>query len=710
MAVIGKIRKQSGLLMILIGGAMVAFILGDLLGSGSSLLGGGTPNEVGEINGTKISYAQFENQVEQFLISRYGGRSVDEQTRQQVRNQVWNQIIREEILHPQYKDLGLIVSNEEVIYNIKNNPNNGTLRSYFSNPQTGQIVERFANPDGSLNSKAVFNYLDQVLNQGDPSDQNVRDAKNAWTQLESGIKQELLDNKYATLINKGLYVTNLEAQDDATDNANKVNFSYVAKLYSTIKDAEVSYTDADLKKYYNEHKNEALFEQNEAVRAADYVVFEVLASAEDKKNLEKELADLRTSFETSQDDTLYINENSDTPMNLKWASEGTFPTNVDSNIMIAEVGTVIGPFLNGEKFELVKIKDRKISSDSVKARHILLPADTNDINITMEKADSLKKVIKKKNNFAELATEFSIDNGSKVNGGDLGWFTEGRMVPEFNDACFNGEAGDLVVIKTQFGVHLIEIQEKTAPKEKTLVAVVDNKIEPSNATFQKAYNKASSFSINNNSAEKFAEAGKEFGVIPAPSLRKNDPTMMGFENSRSLVKWVFESKVGDVSEPFDLQDKYVVVLTKENREKGVLPFEVAKTQIEQAVIQEKKAEKIMAEMKGQTDLNSLAAKVGSSVQNANDVNFASFSVQGIGVEPELQGIAFTLGQGNTSVPIKGKRGVYVIRIDNESKADASSLSMNKAQIESNYKGRSRYESFVALRDKTDIKDNRIKFY
>ena len=709
MAVIGKIRKQSGLLMIIIGGALALFILGDLLNSNSMLLGGQS-NEVGEINGSKISYTEFETKVQNFLANRFGGRSVDEATRLQVREEVWNQIIRERILLPQYEDLGLSVSKDELFYVIQNDPNNPNLKSYFSDPQTGQVIPQFANQFGGLNSSAVIDYLNNLLNLSEGTEEGVQQARNQWKQLENGIREDLLDNKYNNILSKGMYVTKLEAEDDAIEKADRVSFSYVAKFYNTIEDSEVAYTDADLKDYYNSHINDAEFQQKEPVRAIDFIVYDIKPSEEDVINNQNSLANIKQSFEVSTDDTLFVNENASTPMNIKWVKAGSFPTMVDSTIMTAELGTVVGPFQNGEQYELVKVMNQKLTSDSVKARHILIRVDSLGAEIAEAKADSIANVAKKQKNFEELAGQFSTDPGSKDKGGDLGWFTEGRMVPEFNDACFNGKVGDMPIVKTQFGYHIIEILEKTTPREKVLVAIVDNKIEPSDATFQNTYNTASAFSINNNTAENFKKEGDLAGIQIAPSVRKNDPSMMGMENSRQIVKWAFENEVGSVSQPFDLQDKYVVALIKESREKGAVPFELAKPQIIQKVINEKKAEKIINDMNGQTDLNALASATGGTVQLANDVTFSSFSIPGIGVEQELLGIAFTLDKGKSSLPVKGNRGVYVIRVDNVVNNDVNNLSPNKIQLESSIAGNARFASFAALKEISDIVDNRSNFY
>src|SRR5690606_5307980 len=193
---------------------------------------------------------------------------------------------------------------------------------------------------------------------------------------------------------------------------------------------------------------------------------------------------------------------------------------------------------------LSKVIGSKTSSDSVNARHILLPIENNDTVKAISLADSLKNVAKKENNFASLAMQFSQDQGSAQNGGDLNWFTEGMMVKPFNDACFNGNVGDMVVVTSQFGVHLIEILDKTKEVKKVLLATVSREIRPRKATFDKVFNEASAFSINNNTLETFRSQGAQYGIQQAPSFKENDKVLGAFDSPRELIRWAYAAEKG----------------------------------------------------------------------------------------------------------------------------------------------------------------------
>lgn len=718
MAIISKIRKQSTILLIAIGGAMVLFVMGDLLTS-NTLFMFSSQNEVGEINGSKISYKDFEIRYQRAAQMQFREKAPDASQQVQLREQVWAEMIRENVYAQQFSKLGLKVSDEEVFNVIKNEPFNPIVRSYFTNPQTGQVFEQFANPDGSLNTSAITGYFQQVLNADPNEDPNVVNARLSYQMFKSGLFESIIDSKYFNILAKGMHISSEDLQTEINNNSKLANISFVAKLYSAEGDENFEPTEDELKKYYNQHKNDAQFKQTEDLVSLEYVSFEINPSADDEKALFNELQNLIEDFKTADDDTIFIAENGDRPFNFMWTSGGDFPENIDSSLLTAEVASVFGPIRNENEFQLIKIIDSKMGSDSVRARHILLAIEEGDTAAALAKVDSLKAVIKKNKNFEDIASQFSIDQGSAVNGGDLDWFTEGRMVPQFNDACFNGKAGDMPVVTTQFGVHLIEIQEKTTEKRKVNLAIVSRLIEPSEETYQNIYNTASSFQINSREGDKFSENANEFGLMQAPSVRKDDQTVMGMKNSREIVRWAFKAKPGEVSQVYDLGESYVVARLVEVRRKGILPLDMVKDQVRVAVINKKKAEKFKSEMDGVTDLNALAQKLGVNVQNANDINFASFSIPSIGTEPELQGIIFSLQPGQISKPIEGKRGVYVMRVENfnEQGADAfeirEQLVRNRdSKIGSSFPGMgsSPTEAYKTLREMADIQDNRASFY
>lgn len=710
MAVIGNIRKHSGLLIVLIGGALLLFVLGDFLGS-STVFFQGTQNEVGTIDGNEVGLTEYNLKVEQ--MEQNLNRLIDEATRVQIRNEVWNTLVREKILMPEYQALGLNVSDEEIMDIIKNDPTNPGLRQYFTDQQTGQIIQQFRQPNGLLDGNAVIAYLKQYIFTDNPQAQ-AQEAKAGWLNFqENYLRKPTLDQKYADLLGKGITATDIDVRNDEFGNTSSISFNYVVQPFNSIEDSAIEVTDRALKSYYDQHKNEAAYQQNDEVRSLDYIVFDVVPTEEDKKALWDELLDLKKSFETSTDDTLFVNENADTPFNIRWTSQGANAPAIDTLFDRLAVNQIIGPYENNTSYELVKILELKQASDSVRASHILVRIQEGDTTAARTRIDSLKTEIEKGADFGTLARQFSADPGSAQNGGDLDWFTEGRMVKPFNDACFDPKAnsGDLRIVTSQFGVHLIKIEEKTAPVNKALIAVVDNTIEPSNATYTAEYSRASSFSINHQDMASFQDAGAEYGVLKAPSIRKNDPTIMGMENSRSIVQWAFNAKVGQVSEVFDgLIDQYVVAVLTEVRPKGSLPFDLVKDQIRVAYLDERKGELLAEKMSGKTDLQSLANEFGTQIQPIQNVKFASFSIPGLGDELKLLGLAYSLEQGQISKPIIGKRGVYVIEITAITTPEVNSDASKRKNLQRNYVSRAGFEAFEALRKKAEVEDNRSKFF
>jgi peptidyl-prolyl cis-trans isomerase D len=697
MAVIGKIRKQSTILLIAIGGAMVLFVLGDLFTSGSTFFAG--PNdEVGEIDGKKVSIKEFEMRMAQAVQNRFGG-NVDEETRVQLRDQIWDEIVRENVIAPQMEELGLSVSDQELFYVIKNDPQNPILRSYFSNPQTGRLYQQFANPDGTINSDRVIAYFQNVLN-GDPSqDENVLQAQQSFQVLKKNLRSSILDEKYASLLGKSIYATSLEIEKKSEESSKSMSISYAAKYFNEMDDSKYEPTESEMKSYYSENKNEARFKQEEPLRSLQYVTFEVLPTADDTNRLRTELEEVKKAFSYAEDDTLFVNENSDTPFNIRWTTGTNLPQGMDSLVMNASKDSIFGPYRNENKFELLKVKDFKQAPDSVKASHILLSAEQVDTATARQRLDSLRTVIRENDNFAQLASQYSMD-GSRTKGGDLGWFAEGQMVPAFSN-------GDMPIVASQYGMHLIKITDQTDDVKKALVAIIDNMIEPGERTFQDVYAEASSFAINNNNADKFMENGEKFGIAKAPSVRPNDRTLMGIEGSREIVQWAYGAEVGAVSDVFDLQDQYVVALLSEVREKGILPFDLVKDNVKLAVLNQKKTSAAKEMVENNQDLESIAQKWDGIVQQSEPFTFADFTISGIGVEPKIQGTAYALQPKSVSEPIEGQRAVYVIRLDNTQKVPSS---VTRSSIEQRYSRRAGVSAKNAIKENAQIEDNRAQFY
>ncbi len=709
MAIITKIRNQSALLIGAIGIAMLLFIVGGDFIKKTTFLRGET--DLGEIAGEKIAFRDFEERLQRELIQGYGDDMVDEKTKEQARQSLWSMLIEENVMFREYDKIGLAVSPEELFYQIKTNEPSQRLLRYFTDPQTGKVIDYFANPQtGNLDPEKIVTYLQQLI-----SNQQM----DRWLPIEKDIKTDRYNTKFFNLIKKGLFVTTKESEQDYIAKNKKVNFRYIVKKYDSVPDSSLALSDKEIKEYYDEHKNEPQFKSKETVRGIQYIVFEAIPSESDKEKIKGSLSELKEKFSKSTDDTIFVREYADTRDNIKYYSSGSFPSDVDSAIFNSDSNTVIGPYLEEDHsregygfYKIAKVAGEKYVSDSVKARHILIKIANGDTAKAAAKIDSLKKIIVSKKNFPDMAKQFSEDFGSAQDGGNLNWFTEGMMVKPFNDACFEGKIGDMPVVTSQFGIHLIEIMEKTKPIKKVKVAIVDQKIEPGKKTIEEAYNKASSFSINNNTAEKFKTAGNELGIRQADNLKESEKSIGGLENPREVIRWAYKSEIGNISNVFELGEKFVVAHLTTIKEEGILPLDEVKETVKSEVALEKKAVQFMEEMKGISNLDEISKKINLKIESASDITFSSSSIPGIGLERELIGKTFTLKQGETSLPIKGKKGVFVVTIDNYTEAPTQGvdLKQNTEQLSRNIQSRVDYEVFNALKENAKIKDNRGKFY
>ncbi|MEZ5174034.1 MAG: peptidylprolyl isomerase [Bacteroidia bacterium] len=384
----------------------------------------------------------------------------------------------------------------------------------------------------------------------------------------------------------------------------------------------------------------------------------------------------------------------------------------------SEAGTVYGPIIDGDKVRLVKVNKFLSTADSVKARHILISTRELDEATAMNRADSLLKAVKGGADFAELARKFSEDPGSGAQGGDLGWFTEGQMVPEFNDACFNGKVGDLTVVKTQYGAHLIYIQEKTAPNKKANVSYLDRTIEPSGKTIDEYYAKANDFAVNARDAESFESEAKnrDLYVVSYDNLKASDRQVNDLGNSREITQWSYnpDREIGEVSKVFDLDGKYVVALLKGVKEKGFPPFDQLRASIEPLAKREKKAAEFVAEMQkaaaGKSDMDAIGSALNLPVEQAN-YNFSTYAIPGASNEPYVVGVTFGLAKGKISSPIKGKSACFIIVVDNETPANVpEDLDAQKKNLKQILSNRAAGNVNSALTKLAKVEDHRYKFF
>ena len=697
MAVIGRIRKRVGLLIGFVGVSMILFILGDLVTSNTGLMHRNT-DVIGEIAGTKVHYQDFERKVETLTEnykSNTKNENIDQNTQDMLREQAWGMFVNDNVLTPEYEKIGISCSAEE-LYDmcVGKNPN-AQVKQAFTDPKTGQF-----------DPNAVLRFLKDLPNR----DETVQ---RQWRTFEDAIREERIAEKYKNLIKDGLFASSEEAKRNHEEIFNTKTIRFVRLDYNTIPDSTVKFEDSDLEKYYSD--NNSKYKQAENIRKIEYITWEVLPSSDDKEEVKKWIDSKKGEFESSTNDILFVNQNSDTPFDSAFHAKGTLKPELDSVMFNSNIGTIVGPYLDGESMKLAKLAEVKMVSDSVKARHILLKFENGDTAAALAKADSLKNVIEKGGKFDVLAPIFSGDPGSAVKGGDLGWFRQGMMVQPFNDACFNGKKGDMAIVTSQFGVHLIEIMDKGVPSKQVQVAIVERKIEPSQKTYDNIYNKAMEFASKNPDAPSFESSIVKQGLNKriADNIRENDKNILGLDQPRELVRWAFTAKKDDISKVFTFGDKYAIARLTEIREKGTLPLDLVKDQVTAEVRKTKKADILIEKFNkaSGTTIDEIAQKLNTTATDADNVTFANNYIPGIGNEPAVVGTIYNAKANQITKPIKGDNGVAVVYIVSVKEAPPiTDIPGNKKQITDQRKRRSDYEVFNALKEKANIDDNRGRFY
>jgi len=701
MATLEKLRTRAGVLLaIVIGIALFSFILGDFVKPGKSIFAN-NEHEIAKIAGKSIPYQLYQGKVEEiYEINKLfsGKTNIDEQTAESLREQVWQQLVREDVMDEQYNKLGLALHPDELFDMVQGRNIHPMVQQLFGNPQTGEV-----------NKAAIIQFLKNM--DADPTGRQ----KTIWLYVENEIKVDRIFTKYVNLVRKGLYTTSLEAKRSLNDRTSKVDFEYVMKPFSSISDSLVKYNESDLENYYNSHKQE--FEQK-ASRDIDYVIFSVRPSQDDNNVAQEWINKVKVEFQNAADPKQYATLNSDTPFDGKNYKNGELPKEYNDWAFVANKGDMIGPLTDGTSYKLVRLAEINFLADSVKARHILIsPKEKTQeaFNKAKSTADSLLAVLKRGGNFERIAKEYSNDPGSKDKGGDLGWFREGMMIKEFNDACFNGKKGDIVVVETQYGYHIINVVDKGKDVKKVQVAVVERKITASSKTIQATYTDASQFAGTNKTRAQFLKSAEEKKLSKriASNLLENDRKIAGLDNPREIIRWAFKAKTGEVSNVFELGENFVVATLSEVREEGIAPLSQVRDQVKVAVIREKKSEllsqKIKDAMKSTQSIESLAQTLGTNAELAQGVSYSSFALPNAGIEPTVIAFATSSSEGKLLGPIVGKSGVFALAVTAQNKEDGD-LNVEKMRLSGSFGSRAYYEAYEALKKNAQIKDKRSKFY
>lgn len=707
MAAIEKIRKRSGLLIAIIGLALLAFVLQDLFQS----TGRHREYNVAVIDGEKIPYKDFEDLKNKNLenMKRSYGNSLTSSQTYSVYNNTLEQMIKDHIMTKEYDAIGMNVTGDE-------------LYDQFVGDEPHQwVVQNFSDANGNFDRQTLENYMQQL-------DNAPIEYRNQWIDFENAIKENRLQTKFDNLVKASYFVPEKLAKKYYDNKNVKASAEVVALRYSTIPDSTITVTDKDNRKFYEENKYK--YETDET-RAIDYVVFDIKPSAQDDQDARAIVEGMKADFAATDNVASFVNANSDQRYDSTWMSRTAVPAAIEGVVFDEgnQPGFVYGPYFDNESYNLVRIVDLQNRADSLKASHILISYKgalrSEDTINTKERAqaiaDSLLVVLKKnaKNTelFGELATKMSADKGSAEKGGDLDWFTDGMMVYNFNEFVMNNAVGQMGVVETPFGFHVIKVTGKTEMEPKARLAILKHELSFSTKTYQDMFAVANKFVTENRTLDQFNATVEAEGMTKRTMPRLNASTyqITGIDNPRQIVRWAFDdkTKVGDVSSIFELDNMFVVAALTEIVPEGYAPIEKIAEQSKYQILNKKKGEVAVEKMKAcGTDYDRMVSELGAESTTVNDVNLESRGVGNFGVESDIVGTIMGMKEGAVEGPIAGNTSAFVIKnvkiAGTPENVDLSSIHREKkAQFDNKVLNNGVYN---ALRNNAKIEDNRVLFY
>lgn len=723
MAIIGKIRQRSWILVGFIAAALFIFILEAALERNSLFNGGGGKNSVGKINGSSVSAKDYSSKIANYedglkLINP--NLQLNEQLQSQVQEEVWNTMAAQRLLGKTYASLGLEVSESEM----------GDL---MWGQQPHPLAQRFlmkvreVNPEiinqetGQLNQAKIREFVSNLDKIDKDNKTNFREMLGHIEQL---IQDDQVKQKYAALVAQSFYMPTFMAKE-VINTGRSAKIAYVAVPYSTLPDDKYKVTDDEITAYLKENK--AKYEQD-ASRVVDVVSFDIFPSSEDTAQALAKINKMRDEYIASlPKDSAYIARNSQQGADLSYFSKDEIAQtkrNADT-LFSLPVGTLTNVYNEGSFYIFTKIIDRKIAPDTVRAAHILLSEgkgtddDKKSANLL---ADSLIRIIQSKaKNFGQVAVENSLDKGSKDKGGDLGYFARGQMVKAFNDKVFYSGMipGQIVKVETPYGLHIILLIDAKAPKVMTKFADFSVELAPSNETEKIAYDKAVAFQQKNQTAEQFDKAAKTENLAKSVVLTQNMVDVPQIGSARKLVQWAFQQEKPNVISDFDNDSKYMVAKLDKVIDKGLPKAEDVREEISLIIRNNKKGKELATQLNsaaaGTTDLHAIAAKIsGALVTDTALVRLSSAYVQGLGSEPKLVGTAFGIPAGKTSKAVAGERAAFIVQpksVDENAPEMSGDINAYKQQMQRMFISRLNFQSiFESIIKKSNVTDTRYKFY
>lgn len=699
MAVLEKIRVRMGVFItVIIGIALLSFIVdAQTLQSAISMFT--SKYDVGEMNGKAISYQEFQQKIDYFTKIQQmvtGQSSLDEQGQEMVNESAWQDLMGELVLIPSIENAGIGVGEEELL----------DLTQGTSISPVLMREQSFMGQDGSFDRNKLVEFVKAI-----PQDESGNLAT-YWNFLEKSIKNDQMFTKYISLLDKSTITTPVEMKRVIAENNTTSDVSFVMQPFGFMPDTTVTVSQQEIKDYYN--KNKLKFDMK-ASRDIDYVVFEVIPSAEDIKLAKEDIEKVYEEFTTTTNLKSFLARNSEKQLSdylFKQGELASISPALDSFAFSAPLTAVLPVFQEGNTFRAARINAVKSVADSVFVEHILL--DNSSPEVAMAKADSLIKLIDGGADFQALAAENSLDKNPNVAPGELGWMTQLMKLPGL-DTCFTAPLNKPLKVATSYGLHIVKASKRTAPVKKVQIALLEKSAVASKQTFQDFYSKANELASKaDGKMEQFQAAVKEMNlsVVPAVGIEEGAKTVATYKNARPISKWIYEAKKNDVSQIISIDNKYFFVVAVTGvREAGIQPFDAIKDNIKTVLQMEKTNEKFFQSVKeklaGTNSIETVAEILGTTVSKQSGISFGAMGAQSM--DPVFIGAATSAPENKLTGPVKGNLGIYLFNVD--ARTQGEFFTEQDAKMRSGQMFSYKLQQLQSIFEKTGkVKDNRLKFF
>ena len=668
MTTLQRIRNHGIILLIVVGVAMLAFILGDFLNSGSSFFNRSREN-VGVIAGHKVHYTEYEaakDQLTEVYKIESGSNDINEELGMQIRSQVWQMMLMDYTLREQAQAIGMDVTAEE-------------LSNLCIGENPHQLITQrraFYDETGKFNRFALINFLNSLAQEPETQEQaaNMQQAKNYWLYWENAVRLTHMQDKYVNLLSQLLTANPLDAKYAFDARQTTVNVEFVQQPFFAVADSLVKVTDADIKKLYNAQKEQYKRTPN---RSLVYVGFPIEPSEADFSEVEKLMKTLENDFQTKEDVTTIVNSNSDILYDGRDYSETTIPAEYKE-------------FAFGKGVKKGQYTELTFANDTYSMARIM--------ECGYSKPDSVKLVL--------------VANGEGTEDVELGWFQASELQKTIADPAFAGKKGSTFTVSSGMGEQTFKIADKSNPTPKVKLAILSRKVTPSSKTYGILYNEAKQFIVNNNSIDSLRQSAQELGlsVTPAFALDANADKVNDLKNSRPIVRWAYEATVGDLSDVFECGNQFVVAALTEINDGEYRTLNEVRAELQMQALADKKADYIINQLNGVTTLEAAAELFDAEIQSAEGISLASYRLGAAGVEPAVIGAALALESNTTSAPVKGNMGVYMVRIGEKTVAEGelnAEQEIQQLNMRTSYSAP--YQAIALIEENAEVEDNRARF-